>query len=1016
MKKWPSIAVNNPLITYLIFGLAMLSFVYSYMLMPQSEDPVLNLPIVGVGIIYPGASVADIESQVVEVVETAMNELDDVIEINTSIIEDVAYTEIEFQYGVDPTKIFDDVQAQVNIITSDLPDGIYETEVYKYSTTNVNVIQLAIISESVAYHELYAEAEALESQFQKSSVVSSIDILACPSEEVHILLDPSRMEYYNIHLDQIEQALQSYNAVIPGGKINVGQQVFKVRTSGSFKNLESIEQAVVGVNGQSLVHLKDLASVEVGYEAQNWIARHNGKPAIFLTVKMKSGSDIFQLKNDIDSHLQKHKFSEGISHAFVFDQSVGVDLRVNGFIGNLIQGIVLVGLLCLFVLGWRSSFLVMIAVPTSILAGLALTFYMGYSINQITIAGLVIALGLLVDDAIAVAENTKRYLKNGESLKSASIKGAKELVVPLFSGTVTTILAFIPIIMVPDITGAFIRPMPIAVIWTLLISSIVALVIIPLLSSTLPTRTKSINTETAASRRIQRLIDGSYTRFLYWTMQRRWLTIGIVTALLVGSFSMFSSIDIAFFPKAEKPLFRIEAELAQGSGLQMTEAVVEQIENILMSTPELDFVASNVGHGNPRVYYNMASKDYSSRYADILVGLKSYTPESFAAYLSKIRPLLHEIEGAEISIKEFAQGPSADAPVYIEIEGPELEKLKAYATQIESIMQGTKGIINIHNPVRHAAIDMRYVINKDKAIAQGIPLHLIDKTIRTMITGRPVTEYINEEGEKLPVILKHQSGGAVTIEDMEKVMVESWTGPSVKLSNLATLKLEEGLSNINHKNGERITFLEADLSADAILSETVALMRSQIDNLDWDEGYHYIFRGDVEAQAKSFGSMGFAALIAFLLIFGVLVIQFHSFIQPLIIFTALPFAIAGAIVLLALTSIPISFTGFVGFTSLIGIAINNTIVLIEFANRQIELGHDKISAIIKGAKVRFMPIMLTTLTTILGLLPLTLFGGALWKPMGWVIIGGMLSSTLLVLLVVPLMYVIVTREEQHITK
>ncbi len=1014
MKSLPKIAVKNRLITFLVFGLFMLLSVYSYRSMPQSEDPILDIPTIGVLMVYPGASTVEIENQIAEYTESAFQELDDVVEINTSIRDGNIYSVIEFEYGLDANDKKEDVVAKIGDIREDLPEGIYSTEIIKYSTTEARVFQLALVSKSATYSQLRSNAEALKKSLERVRAIKDVEIEAAPKEQVGIRVNPRTLEKYQISPYHIEQAIASENAIIPGGELNIGSQVFNVKTSGSLKTIEDIKNVVVkNVHGQ-LFRLRQVADVRLEYEPIKYIARLNGEKAVFITAKMKNGKDIFSLKKEVQRRLDQHTLPSNIKHQFVFDQAQSVEERITGFTDNLVQGVILVGIICLFILGWRPSLLIMIAIPTSLIGGLCISNYFGYTLNQITIAGLVIALGLLVDDAIAILENTGRFRNKGKSFVKSATKGSAEILAPAFSGTLTTILAFIPIVLVPDVTGAFIRPMPVAVIATLLLSFFIAAIILPVLYVTLNQlipENDAHNRETYLSRRIHSFVDSTYLNMLNWTMTHKLLTVIGVTIFIGISIALFTKVGTSFFPKADKPLFRVLVDLPQGSNLESTQEVVQEIEQILLAQSEVDYVVSNIGHGNPHIYYNMSAKEYAKNHADILVHLKSFDSDQFADYLDRLRDTLGTFDQAQIVIKEFIQGPNSDAPIHIELEGDDLGDLKRYSKRIERTLEKIPAVTNVVNPLAFNTIDLKYEINKEKAVQRNLTVDQIDQYIRTMLSDRQVGNFLNEEGDAFQIKIGHQNRQDVSLKDLEIFNIPSYSGELIPLSDVAELKFVEGNSTINHKNIDRIAFVQADLREGFILNDVIAMIDDSLALYDWDKQMTYSFRGVAEAQEESFGNMGIASLLSFLLIFSILIVQFRSFVQPLIIFSALPFAVGGAVIMLHFSGVAISFTGFVGFTSLIGIAINNTIIIVEFANRQVQKGKSIVHAAILSAQVRFMPIILTTLTTILGLLPLTIWGGSFWQPMGLVIIGGLISSTLLVLLVIPMTYVVITKQK-----
>ena len=455
----------------------------SFLNMPRREDPALDIPNIVVIAVYPGANPADVESQVVDVIEESINELDDLKEVQTTIREGVSITEIEFNFGVDTDDKYDEVIRQVNQIRPDLPEDLYQLDVRQFSTNTVSIMQIALASETADYKALKEEAEAVKKIIEQVGGVRKVEIDAFAEQEVRIALNPIKMEQMGITLDDVERAVQSNNANIPGGAVKVSNKLFNIKTSGAYKDLEEIRNTVVGAYQGKIVYLKNIAAVFFDYEDERWLARHNGVQCVFVNVQQKEGYNIYSVTEPVKALLADHDFSEDISLAYVSDQSQSVTERVSGFLSNLIQGILLVGAIILIVLGIRSASIVMLAIPFSILIGLWVVDQSGFALQQMSIAGLVVALGLLVDNSIAIIENIERLLNTGLSKTQAAVQGTQQLVTPMASATLTTILAFVPIVMMPDTTGAFIKALPVTVIATLTASFIVAVTLTPFVAS-----------------------------------------------------------------------------------------------------------------------------------------------------------------------------------------------------------------------------------------------------------------------------------------------------------------------------------------------------------------------------------------------------------------------------------------------------------------------------------------------------------------------------------------------------
>ncbi|MCB0639475.1 MAG: efflux RND transporter permease subunit, partial [Lewinella sp.] len=503
---------------------------------------------------------------------------------------------------------------------------------------------------------------------------------------------------------------------------------------------------------------------------------------------------------------------------------------------------------------------------------------------------------------------------------------------------------------------------------------------------------------------------GPYTRLLGWVNRNKALTLSLAVGAFVGAMALFPLVGVSFFPKAEKPQLRITVNLPQGSNLDATDQAVRYVENVLDTYEEVDYYAANVGHGNPRIYYNIASTNYANTFGEVFVVLKEYEVEAFYDFLEELRATFGQYSQARIDVREFVQGPPSKAPIEIMIEGDDLGTLQAYAREVEGILRNTPGAVNVDNPLRQNSTDLHFQINRDKAMLHGVPVHVVDKTIRTYVNGQTIGRYRDESGEDYNMVMRYTAGEDFRLEDFDRLSVAAVTGAALPLRQVADISFAEAPSLIEHYDNKRVATILADLENGYNLDDVIGEVDASLSAIDWPNGYAYRYLGDLQNRNESFGGMGTASLLAILLILGVLVMQFRSFTQPLIIITALPLAMIGSILALLVTGISFSFTAFIGLTSLIGIAINNSIVLVDYANQLRDRGATLEEAAVRAGQVRFTPIVATTLTTILGLLPLTLSGGSLWAPMGWTIIGGLLTSTTLVLLIVPVLYQLMSRE------
>lgn len=947
--------------------------------------------------------------------EEAINELDNIKRINTSLFDGIAYISVEFDFDVDADKKYDDVIQKVNSVRGDLPDNILDLRTMQWNSSDVAMFQLAMVSEKATYRELESHAEILKKDIERVHGVKKVEIIACPEQEIRISLDFEKMAHMNINLEQVSNAIMSSNANIPGGSMKLGDRVFSLTSSGSYDDICQIRRTVVSSYMGRLIYLENIASVEFDYGDLNYAARFpvyrdsamKSQKAIFMTVSQKEGLNVLKIAKEVKSKIADFSktLANDIRLEYAFDQTEGVKSRINTFMGNIWQGIFLVGLIIFLMLGVRSSIIVIIAIPMSIFIGLAFVDRFGYGLQQISIAGLIIALGMLVDNSIVMVENINRHIYLGLKPREASIVGASEIGWPVVSSTLTTVLAFIPIALMPHEAGLFIRSLPVTIIVTLTISLLIALSLNPLITAVFytPQPTKK-ETFTAARRYLQKIIEGPYRKTMKYALSHDKLVIMISLGVLIISVFMFRFIGLSLFPKAEHPGLMLRIRLPEGTNIDKTDAVARYAESVLDTMPEIRHYATNIGHGNPRIYYNLLSENYLANFAEIYVATWEYDPDEFDILVEKLRNTFSDFIGAKITVKEFEQGHPIAAPVQIFLTGKNLEKLSSISQEFENFLSEQPGIINVENQLTSNKTELFFNINRDKANMFGVPIHVIDMTIRTALTGTVVSRYRDNEGKEYNIVLRLPVEGNIKLSDINKIYVTSLTGKSIPLKQLAKIEFRQSPGIINRYNMDRTAEIRADIVKGSSIDNVMGPVLEKLKSYPFPHGYGYHIGGELESRSDTFGGMGFAIIIAIISIFAVLVFQFKSLIQPMIIFVAIPFAVIGSIWALLITGYTFSFTAAVGLTSLIGIVVNNSIIMVDYTNKLREKGKSTTEALQLAGETRFTPIFLTSVTTILGLLPLTLRGGTLWAPMGWVIMGGLFVSTCLTLIMVPVFY------------
>jgi multidrug efflux pump subunit AcrB len=1010
--KLPKLAIDNYIFTLVVCAVLIIAGVLSYINMPRTENPTVLIPGASIIAIYPGASPNDLEKLIAIPIEESLNELEDIRRINTYLWNGIASIHVEFEFGTNAKEKYDEVVSRVNDVKSKLPKDIFDLYTARWSSADVAIMQLALVSESASYSELDRVSESLKRKLERSFGVKKVELHAIPKQEIRVSVDMEKMVQMNITLDRVINSISSYNANIPGGSIKLSDRHFNIQTSGSYEDIEDIKNTVVNSYLGRIVHLKDIATVNFAYEDQQYIARYNNQKAVFISIEQTPDINIFKITGQLKEKIGefRNNLQKDIQLEMVFDQSVNVNKRIGNFTSNLIQGIILVGFIILIAIGFKSSIIVIIAIPLSIIVGLAVVDYSGFGLQQITIGGLVVALGLLVDNSIVIIENISRYIRMGHSPKEAAILGSSEIGWPIVSATVTTLLAFIPIILMPDKAGEFIKSLPVTIIATLSVSLFLALTLTPFLASIIlkPNSKKQLEggkENKQASGFLNRFIEGPYRKTLLFCLRNKFLTLGAALAILgISVYVFYFHLGKSFFPKAETPQFMVRVNLPEGTNLDKTLETTLWVESILDTLPEISHFASNIGRGNPRIYYNLPQKQLSTNFAELYVELKEYNVEQFDMLVEKLRNRFKEYVGAEITVKEFEQGAPSDAPIVIYIIGEKIDELQRISEEIEGYLKDSDGAINVENLLNRIQTDIFVNINKDKASMLGVPIHEIDRTVRIAINGATVSKHLDKTGKEYDIVVRMPFDERITLADMDRIYVSSLSGKQIPLKQLASIEFKKAPSLITRYNMERNASIQADLMKGYNLDEVMNPVIEKLNAYPFPPGYSYYLAGEIESRDESFAGMKKAIIIAIIAILAVLILQFNSFLQPLIIFSAIPLALIGSIWALFLTNNTFSFTAAVGLISLVGIVVNNSIILVDYTNILRKQGVSLYEAVQKSGETRFTPIVLTALTTIGGLLPLTLRGGTLWAPLGWTIIGGLLVSTLLTLIIVPVLY------------
>lgn len=999
-------SVKNYQFTLIIFVALLALGINSLLKMPKAEDPTFEAPSFIITVVYPGTSAADMEKIVVNPLETRVNQFENVSRVFSNMSDGVSMTIIEFKFGSSVANKYQEVVREMNALRNELPSDIYAFDIRKVTASDVNIYQYALVSENATYEKLSTQANVLKDDLRKIKSIRDVKLWAFPKQNVKINLDIAKLASYKIPATRVVAALQSENVNIPGGSISINSKKMNVKTDGDFKSLNDIRNTIIASSGTKIVYLKDVAEVGFGYEDEAHLGRYNGHRAIFLSIQQKDNQNIFDVSDEVEQCVSKfqNNLPKNIVLEKVFDQSESVKARLGRFAKDFAIAIALV-LITLLPLGFRASLVVMISIPLSLAMGLTMLDLLGYSLNQLSIVGMIIALGILVDDSIVVVENIERYLRDGYSKKVAAIAATKQITLAVVGCTATLIVAFLPLIFLPEASGAFIRSLPMAVVTTIFASMIISLTIVPFLSSRL--LVEHHNPEgNFFLRLLKKAISGSYAKLLHKALAYPWTTIVVASAIFGLTVLMARGMGFSLFPLSEKPMFIVDINLPEGTNLQETNKVTREIEKTIKELPNLRSYTTNVGKGNPQIYYNILQHFESSNFAQIFVQLTSNTHQQEKIKLiNELRKQFSNYPNAKILVKDFEQGPPIEAPLVYRVFGENLDTLRRLAFDVEKIVETSEGTIYTDNALRILPTDLRIVINKDKAGMLGIPTADIDRTIRLGIAGINIGKFREDDGDDFNINISVPSDSLTkTIDVINKLYVNNLTGLAIPIRQVADIQMETSINQIRHYKFDRFVTISA-LTKTGYLTERVNDdIEAKLQQYKFPKGYYYIAFGEKETKQRSFNGIGIIILIAVFAFISILVLEFGTFKSTLIVLSVIPLGVIGAVLILWLWGLPFSFTAVIGFIALAGIEVKNSILLVDFTNQLREDGKSVDEAVQEAGEIRFVPIVLTSMTAIGGLIPLVLEFNPLYSPLALVLIGGLISSTLLSRLVTPVMY------------
>jgi len=1005
-------AVRRWQFTLVAFALLVMLGVNAFMSTPRSEDPHFPIPTMVVRAVLPGAEPGEMEQLVADPVEDALSGLDDVDDISSTSQDGAAIVSVSFTWDVDPERKYDQVVREVNAIRGTLPQGLTLLEVRRARTTEVAIVQVALVSETLPMRRLEKVAERLRERLDRVGGVRQSEVWGAPQSELRVALDLGRLAELRLPPTAVADALRAAGADAPIGAVHAGERRFNVKSGGAFRNVEDVANTPVREMDGQVVRVRDVAQVQWGEAEAQHLGRFNGRRAVFVTVTQKDGADVAKVTKGIDTALAEFErtLPGGVKLERGFVQAKNVEHRLGKLFRDfgIAVGLVIITLLPL---GFRAAGVVMVSIPLSLLIGLAVLQALGFTVNQLSIAGFVLALGLLVDDSIVVVENIARHLRMGLERTAAAIIATRQITLAVVGCTATLMLAFLPLLALPGGSGAYIRSLPVTVLCTVGASLVVSLTIIPFLASRFLSRH-----EDPEGNVVLRSVNGAIHRFyspvLHRALARPWIALAIIGAICLTTIPLLGAIGSSLFPAAETPQFLVRVETQEGTSMTRTDRALRYVEGRLAREPEVAWAAANLGRGNPQIFYNQSQRQPQSSYAEVFASLKEWKPGRSEEVLDRLRADFARYPGARISLITFENGPPVEAPIAVRLSGENMSVLKSLAGEAERILKATPGTRDVNNPLSVDRTDLDLGLDEGKAAALGVPAGAARRIARLALSGEETARFRDPDGDDYPVRVRLPMDGRNELAALSDVYLPTSGGEAAPLGAVAQPQFRSSPARITRYERERTVTVTSQVQT-GYLTSAVTEQASQTLNqrLAMPPGYRLSLGGQAEAQSESFAGLGAAILIAIFGILAVLVLEFGKFKTALVVAGVIPLGLFGAVAALWITGNSLSFTATIGLIALIGIEIKNSILLVDFTEQLRRQGVPMRDAIEQAGEVRFLPVLLTSVTAILGLLPLALERSGLYSPLAIAIMGGLVTSTLLSRVATPVTYWLLSRGE-----
>ena len=1009
-------AVKRPIMTTLCFVAVVIIGMFSLRSLPIDLYPDIETNTLMVMTTYQGASAQDIEQNVTRPLENVLNSVSNLKHITSKSRENISVITLEFEYGEDIDVLTNDVRDKLDLVSSMLPDEVENPTIFKFSTDMIPIILLSVQADESMPGLYKILDDAVANPLARVNGVGSVSISGAPEREIHIYVDPGRLEAYNLSVEQISQVIAAENRNIPGGTFDIGSETYALRVQGEFDSADQMANLVVGSYNGANIYLRDVARIDDSLEDRAQETYNNGRRGAMIVIQKQSGANSVEISDkvlDMLPSLQKRLPSD-VKLDIIVDTSDNIRNTIASLVETVMYALLFVILVVFLFLGrWRATLIITITIPISLIASFIYLYATGNSLNIVSLSALSISIGMVVDDAIVVLENVTTHIERGADPKQAAVHGTNEVAVSVIASTLTLIAVFFPLTLVTGMTGVLFRQLGWMVTIMMIISTVCALSLTPMLCSLLLRRNnrhgKLYNLFFKPVNRGLDSFDNGYARLLHWVVGHKLATVIICMATFVGSLFLMKHVGSEFFPTADDARLTVKLEMPIGTRAEITREVTDRLVkewqqkypemvtiNYTSGTASSDNTFASLSDNGPHIVdMNIRLLDPGERERGI-VEIAGVMREDLKQY--------PEFKKAQVRVGGN-MGMGGQATVDFEIYGYDFTATDSVAARLRRELQAIPGTADIMISRSDYQPEFQVDFDRTKLARYGLSLSTAANYLRNRINGSIASRF-REDGEEYDIKVMYDPEARTSLSDIENILIYNAQGQGVRVRDVGTVVERFTPPTIERKDRERIITVSTTVQ-DRPMNLVVNDARAAIAKMDIPQGIQIELAGSYEDQQESFGDLLTLALLIIILVYIVMAAQFESYTYPAIIMTSLLFAFSGVFIILYLSGHTLNVMSMIGAIMLIGIVVKNGIVLIDYISLNRERGMSVRRSVILGGKSRLRPVVMTTLTTILGMVPMAVGSGQgseMWRPMGTAVIGGLTFSTILTLLFVPVLY------------